>query len=189
MQGTTHGERQVERRFVSGLLWPHISPLQMNINKELLISAACTVCEYVCMQGRHGGAVWTSRPPPLASPPSPPLPHNPYRHHFLLFLPPPHAHSDFSLFHDFFVFLVFFFFFFPLTCLTPAFVLPVYHGSLCFKEGCWCRSWRWFCHKPKQSDIIFSCLSSIWYISYWYYLKEKMYHVSVIFSNSSIQQQ
>ncbi len=63
-----------ERRFVSGLLWPHISPLQMNINKELLISAACTVCEYVCMQGRHGGAVWTSLPPLLASPPSPPLP-------------------------------------------------------------------------------------------------------------------
>lgn len=38
---------------VFGLLWTHISPLQMNINKELLISAACTVREYVCMQGRE----------------------------------------------------------------------------------------------------------------------------------------
>lgn len=50
-----HGERQVERRFVFGLLWPHISPLQMNINKELLISAACAVRAYVCMRGRRRG--------------------------------------------------------------------------------------------------------------------------------------
>lgn len=46
-------QRQVERWLVFGLLWTHISPLQMNINKELLISAACTVREYVCMQGRE----------------------------------------------------------------------------------------------------------------------------------------
>lgn len=52
---TMHGERQVERRFVFGLLWPHISPLQMNINKELLISAACAVRAYVCMRGRRRG--------------------------------------------------------------------------------------------------------------------------------------
>lgn len=46
-------QRQVERWVLFGLLWTQISPLQMNINKELLISAACTVREYVCRQGRE----------------------------------------------------------------------------------------------------------------------------------------
>lgn len=91
-------ERQVERRFLFGLLWPHISPLQMNINKELLISAACTVRVYVCMQGRHRGAVWTSLPPPLASPPSPPHPHDHMQLYHLH--PPPHAHLDYFLFSE-----------------------------------------------------------------------------------------
>lgn len=113
---TTHRERQVERRFVFGLLWPRISPLQMNINKELLISAACTVREYVCMQGRHRGAVWTSRPPPLASPPSPPLPLNLYLYHFV---PPPHTYSDYFLFPMFFAFFLIILFFYLSLASSP----------------------------------------------------------------------
>lgn len=46
-------QRQVERWLGFGLHRTRISPLQMNINKELLISAACTVRGYVCMQGRE----------------------------------------------------------------------------------------------------------------------------------------
>lgn len=81
-----HRERQVERRFVFGLLWPHISPLRMNINKVLLISAACAVraCVYARSAQRH--TVWTSLPPPPCASP-PPLPHN--NLYLLHLLPPP----------------------------------------------------------------------------------------------------
>lgn len=151
-----HGERQVERRFVFGLLWPHISPLQMNINKELLISAACTVREYVCMQGRHRGAVWTSLPPPLCfssvsssstQPVSPAL----------------LSSSSCSIWLFSFPWLLCFIsssFSSSLTCFIPAVILPVYHDSLCFKGGgCWYWCWHRFCIII-QSRVTF--LSAIW---------------------------
>lgn len=153
-------ERQVERRFVSGLRWPHISPLQMNINKELLISAACTVCEYVCMQGRHGGAVWTSLPPPLASPPSSPLPQNLYLYHFLLISPPPHAH----FFHKFFFFLIFFIFL-SLSFASPphSFFLSITAPYVSSRDADVDAGTGFVIHQ--NSDLIYGYLSAIWYIS------------------------
>lgn len=129
-------ERQVERRFVSGLLWPHISPLQMNINKELLISAACTVCVNMCvcevgMEAQCEQAILLLLLLLLLLP----LPHNPYLDH---------SRSSFLLLMLALTFLFFTsslfssssFLSFALTCFTPAFILPVYHSSLCFKRGC-----------------------------------------------------
>lgn len=157
----THRERQVERQFVTGLLWPHISPLQMNINKWLLISAACTVCVNMCVC-----EVGTEAQCEQA---------------FLLLL----LLLLLLLFHTtcisitfcssflllmltltslFFVSSLFFsssFLSVYLTGLTPAFILPVYHSSLCFREGCRCHCWHWFCDKSKLSDFIFSCVLAI----------------------------
>lgn len=68
--GTMLRQRQVKRCLGFGLLRTRISPLQMNINKELLISAACTVRGYVCMQGREQAFLLScssSTQPPLPS--------------------------------------------------------------------------------------------------------------------------
>lgn len=161
-------QRETGRETVSGLLWPHISSLQMNINKELLISAACAVCEYVCMQGRHGGAVWTSLPPPLCFSSFSSSSTQPASLFFSL--------SSFLLLTLALTFLFFItslrfsglllLLLFPISLarFTPAFILPVYRGSLCFEEGRWCRRWRRFCHKSVQTWHNFCYLSAIWCI-------------------------